>query len=256
MKQMTLEQFEDFVDRVDAWAVEQYMEIVDTGERPEDYWNKEENTFTTRSISHSWGRASRTLSRDGVTIAFNEDFTFDTYDWDSFETHDDMGETWTITGVTVIDENGDPLGTDELVDCLPGEFNTIDYDKWVFGFNTTEDIDYDEDSNMEEFTVQRDNEPDLRFKGESIGYAQSNDDSAYGNYSGETGRWTELTLYKTIGGKYICEQVGRTRWQGERDRYSAAVCETLDDVFEFFGHRWLAKILYKRAELEASQFID
>lgn len=107
------------------------------------------------------------------------------------------------------------------------------------------------------FEVYRDNKPALEFYGECIASVSSSDDKAMGSmWSGETGRWTELALYKTTSGKYVCEQIGRTRWQGERDRFSAEVCDTLDQVRAFFGHRWLAKELYEDAGIKDVQTVD
>lgn len=103
---------------------------------------------------------------------------------------------------------------------------------------------------MEHFILEIDNAPDLRFTGELIGSAESSDDRAMSGFSGETGRWTELAIYRSKGGKYVCHQIGRTRWEGERDRYSGKVCESVDDVIEFFGHRWLAKELYDEAGID------
>ncbi len=105
---------------------------------------------------------------------------------------------------------------------------------------------------MNKHTLKIDNAPSLRFTGELLATVSSTDNNAAGSsYSGETGRWTELALYRTAKGKYICHQTGFTRWEGERERYSGAVCDTVDQVQEFFGHRWLAKELYDKAGIEA-----
>jgi hypothetical protein len=106
---------------------------------------------------------------------------------------------------------------------------------------------------MEEYTLIVDNEPDIRFTGQLLAAVSSSAERAMGSssYSGETGRWTSLSLYKTHGGKYVCHSIGRTQWQGERDRFSGKVCETLEEVKEFFGHRWLAKELYDEAGIDA-----
>lgn len=94
---------------------------------------------------------------------------------------------------------------------------------------------------METFTLEIDNAPSVRFTGELVASADNSDQS---------GRWTELALYKTKGGTFVCHQVGRSLWQGERDRFSGKVCETLAEVKEFFGHRWLAKKLYAEAGID------
>lgn len=110
---------------------------------------------------------------------------------------------------------------------------------------------------METLTLAVDNAPNIRFTGELVGSAASSDNQAVGrSYSGQTGRWTELSLYKTKGGKFICHQVGRTCWQGEHDRFSGKVCETLAEVKEFFGHRWLAKELYAEASIDDAVEVD
>lgn len=104
---------------------------------------------------------------------------------------------------------------------------------------------------MKTFTLEIDNAPSVRFTGEMVASAASSDNQAMGSsYSGQAGRWTEIALYKTKAGKFVCHQVGRTCWQGERDRFSGKICETLEEVKEFFGHRWLAKELYSKAGID------
>jgi hypothetical protein len=68
---------------------------------------------------------------------------------------------------------------------------------------------------MEQFTIHRDAEPDLSFTGELVAEASTSPDQAMPNYSEQTGRWTELALYRTQGGKFICSRIERTQWQGE-----------------------------------------
>lgn len=62
-------------------------------------------------------------------------------------------------------------------------------------------------------------------------------------FSGKTGRWTELTLYKTKTGKFICEQIDHTQWQGDTDVHGGEVCENVDEVIEFFGNGLLANLI-------------
>jgi hypothetical protein len=110
---------------------------------------------------------------------------------------------------------------------------------------------------MKEFAITRDNERDLVFTGEIIASASSSPETSRSDFSGSTGRWTELTLYKTQGGKYVCESIGRTQWQGEHDRHKGAVCETPECVCEFFGESWLAKELYANTtEIDCAVRVD
>ena len=109
---------------------------------------------------------------------------------------------------------------------------------------------------MKTFIVEIDNKPNLQFTGSLIAYVESTHNNAAEHYSGQVGRWAELSLYKTAAGKYVCHQVGRTCFQGETDRYSGLACETIEQVKEFFGYRWLAKELYEKANIDASINID
>lgn len=158
------------------------------------------------------------------------------------------------TNFMIVDDDGDEVEGWRFDDILKEKLDGSEWVQLVQNFLPTaniENIDIDEDSDMEIFTLEIDNAPSVRFTGELVASVSSSDNQAMGSsYSGQTGRWTELSLYKTKGGKFICHQVGRTRWQGERDRFSAKVCETLVEVKEFFGHRWLAKALYAEAGID------
>lgn len=110
---------------------------------------------------------------------------------------------------------------------------------------------------MKTFTLEIDNASNVRFTGELVASAASSDNQEMGSsYSGQTGRWSELALYKTKGEKFVCHQVGRTCWDGERDRFSSKVCETLEEVKEFFGYRWLAKELYSEAGIDGTVEVE
>jgi len=91
--------------------------------------------------------------------------------------------------------------------------------------------------------VKRDNELDIEFDGELVGSVKSEE---------KTGRWTELSVYKTHGGKYVCEKKGCTKWAGESTRFSGAVCESIDKVIQFFGASRLAKELYAECDISAT----
>ena len=249
MKTMTLKEFEVLVASND-WKREQEIEVVERLDRTEEEWNSESETLEQVYIPHVFGWATVTNELEGIKIQYQEGFNYDECDSDSLATSTEgQDDVWSIEGVTVVDEDGDELDAYDLAEYLDGRFSSIDYD--VLQIDQTTDIDFDEDSEMETYTLEIDNAPSIRFTGELIGSTSSSPDQAMGSsYSGQTGRWTELELYKTVGGKYICHQVGRTQWQGERDRFSGKVCETLEQVKEFFGHRWLAKELYAEAGID------
>ena len=79
---------------------------------------------------------------------------------------------------------------------------------------------------------------------------------AHPSYSNNTGRWTELELYKTQTGKFVCLEIGCTQWQGEHNRYKSKACNSVEEVTQFFGYGWLAKELYDTAELDTAIDLD
>ena len=103
---------------------------------------------------------------------------------------------------------------------------------------------------METLTIRRDNEPDLSFTGELLASASSSADTAHPDYSGTTGRWQELSLYRTKGGKFICSRIERTQWQGEHDVHRAAVADDPAGVIQFFGYSRLAMEVYQEAQID------
>ncbi|MBS0555452.1 MAG: hypothetical protein JSS47_23470 [Proteobacteria bacterium] len=110
---------------------------------------------------------------------------------------------------------------------------------------------------MESFVVEVDNGPDLRFYGKVRANVRSYSDKArIGEYSGQVGRHSELSLYETAAGKYVCQRVERTRWSGESDSYDGKVCDTVEQVKEYFGYGWLAQDLYRDAGIDAALTVD
>lgn len=169
--------------------------------------------------------------------------------------------TWILDGVTLVDDDGDALEnweTQEEVEKIFGHdsFNAgeienasqIDYAALLPPVQT-EDIDIKEGDSMEIITVERDNDADIRFNGEQIAQA-----SSHGERS--NGRWTVLKLFKTAGGRFVCQSIGVTQWQGEDDRSAAQVCENETEVIAFFKHGRVAKDLYHAAGIEDVKEID
>lgn len=106
--------------------------------------------------------------------------------------------------------------------------------------------------NWTKLTVERDDEPALTFTGVQIASARSFGDRGHPDFSGSTGRWTVLKLYRTKGGKLVGARIERTQWQGEQDQHEGIVCETASEIVEFFGHSRLAKELYSEAEINTA----
>lgn len=112
------------------------------------------------------------------------------------------------------------------------------------------------------FVIKRDNEPDLQFTGSLLGFASNRKFQDLPNTDVEakpsqnTNRWTELALYLTKGGSYVCHQANYSLLPGEHNKFDARVTKVKDEVTDFFGYRWLAKTLYESARFNANQIID
>ncbi len=71
------------------------------------------------------------------------------------------------------------------------------------------------------FTVRRDGDRDLEFTGVQLGA---------GAMDTGTGRGTDVTIYRTAGGRYVVGVRAWTAWQDERDSHRAGVCEDAAQV--------------------------
>jgi hypothetical protein len=109
---------------------------------------------------------------------------------------------------------------------------------------------------MKKYRIKRDEGRDIVFTGHLIGTAETSPDNTRRDYSGSTGRWQELELYKTDGGKYVCSRMHGTQWQSERDHYEAAICENEVDVINFFGLGGLAKELYDLSGIDSAEVVE
>ena len=99
-------------------------------------------------------------------------------------------------------------------------------------------------------TVTRDDQPDLVFSGELIASS-----SSHHHEGPQNTRWSELRLWRTEGGSFIAGKCHRTRWIGEKDSFSAQICDDEATVVEAFGHSDLAKSIYADADINATETV-
>ena len=104
----------------------------------------------------------------------------------------------------------------------------------------------------ETFTLRRDYEPDVELTGWNVSDVSSFD----GSPGQRNARWTELSLFLTKGGKFVCQEVGRTRKPDESDRNRVHVAQTLTELSQAVGFGWLAKKLYAEAGIDVAEVID
>lgn len=249
MKTMTEAEFINLIQSPDLWSIETTDGEVYRNEDPFD-----------DAPAACCMRGCVEARRDGIEIIYQETASWAEPRPEDYSTTTDHGaDVLTITGVAVIDEDGDELPHHEIAalfdEHAASEFTDVD---WAALLPEKQYQDADEDTEMTDdmITLPRDKALDLRFSGELVAEASSSANNASSYYSGQTGRSTTLRLYRTAGGKFACQSIGHTMWQGEHDRYSAAVCETEAEVIAFFGAGWLAKELYSAAGIEAVETVE
>lgn len=81
-------------------------------------------------------------------------------------------------------------------------------------------------SSLTKYVIRRDGLPPISFQGQEIG-------SATNGGSESRGRWLEVDIYKTKGGRYIASWTHRTCWQGEHDTRKAKSHLTAADLIEW-----------------------
>ncbi len=98
---------------------------------------------------------------------------------------------------------------------------------------------------LSQFVISRKDAPDLRFTGTLLTRAATR---------AVNGRWAEMHVFKTRGGRFVALKLGRTLWVGESDRVEVQVFDSLPQVGEFLGHSGLAKFV--KDELGIREFED
>lgn len=99
----------------------------------------------------------------------------------------------------------------------------------------------------QQFMVKRDGLPPLRF----AGWEEA---CVYSEWVGN--RMTDLTLYKTKGGRFVCVRNVVEVFFGKTEWHEVKSCSTLAEVGEFFGYGDLAKQLYEEAFLTIAEDVD
>jgi hypothetical protein len=101
--------------------------------------------------------------------------------------------------------------------------------------------------NNKTYIVNAGSKGEVRFSGAIIAFAEK-DTRGTDEYGSPSGLLTTLILYRTQGGKFVCERIAQSAKHGVADRLSGAVCDTSNQVRRFFGQGILANELYKMTD--------
>jgi len=119
---------------------------------------------------------------------------------------------------------------------------------------TTTDVSPDK---IKSFKLTNDGARDVRFRGEKLTSV-----SSHSHFGSRQNRWTELSLYRTVGGKLVLWIIGRTCWQGESDRHNVVICDDEAAVVAALeydnegGLGDLAKELLSDVGIDAAQVVE
>lgn len=113
------------------------------------------------------------------------------------------------------------------------------------------------------FVLQRDSEPDLRFKGWLLAKAKTKPVSRIATVIDSGSRWFECSIYVTEGAipmrgvtskgarKIILEKIGCSDIPGETKRHQVFVCKDGAELARTLGADSEWKELYRKAEIDA-----
>lgn len=108
----------------------------------------------------------------------------------------------------------------------------------------------------ERFTVPQTNGPDLIFNGDCLAAVKSSPERTDPNYSGSTGEWAALRLYRTTGGNYVGVREVHSNWVGIESTSEVVWGNDIGVITRLFGFGRLAKELYERAGIDTAKRID
>lgn len=100
---------------------------------------------------------------------------------------------------------------------------------------------------MKQYRIDRDGKRALSFRGEELAGVRE---------EVGTGHFLRLAIYRTAGGRYVCEREWITQWQNERDSSEAIVCDTVAQVQAFFAFGDVSKRLYDAAGIDYSEQVE
>ncbi len=109
---------------------------------------------------------------------------------------------------------------------------------------------------MNRMFVPLDEAKSFRFDGEMISEALGPADSFDLPEDDNEDQWSELRLYSTLDGRYVCEQVRCESWKGGHEQHKVTICDSANKIKDFFGTSGLAKELYVDADLFSSEDTD
>ena len=234
---IAVEELQQFISR-DDWSRDQKIEV------------------TKRDKSRVYGVATKTSTLDDVTITYKELYEYDEDDSKSFVAGSEelKCDTWSISGLTVLTKENAEMYKCAIAERLLSIFRMIDYSELpIFALDEHESESEEEEvgdiAAVVTTIVELDKGNKVRFNGVLLAKVSSYNLTLLFN------TWTELRLYRTVSGNYVCQRVYCAYFGFGAERYSGKVCESMQEVKAYFGDGRLANKLYDSIDTDACTFI-
>ncbi|MBO6225221.1 MAG: hypothetical protein J6N72_07210 [Psychrobacter sp.] len=235
------------------WTREMCFDIVDSKvdfiqKGAFNYWLNDFDNLLQVTKKTGWRGINSMLGKCG--IFYVESLSFNEYQPESFKiSTEKYDKNWCFQGLSVVDENNEPVREDELIACLPELFSKI-----VVSANEMVDTDADDSliykiDDMGENVFQ-----DLLFEStynRNI-YASVHERAVASGSTPkqvEEGRVMEFKLYETQVGSYVCCRNRLVTKEDDIEIREVVVCNNIEEVKSFFGSGSVAINLYKVADI-------
>lgn len=127
MNTITITELKALLARSD-WEHDDDVEIIDRVIEDSEDWDAAGEELVHIEITFVWGAATVTSRLGDIEIVYTEGFSFDEGYEDSFSAGTEGQDSiWELSGVTVVDDDGDELDIQELADLIPEKFSEVDY---------------------------------------------------------------------------------------------------------------------------------
>lgn len=210
--------------------------------------------------------SAKVVNIDGFTIQFNwwgvggKKPNYDVFDYEVYLNIDNP--SFELINAILVDNNGRILEIykqhEAFKECLRGvnwQEEVIDLLPLCIVEKVDGATEQAEDPDNFLF-VRRNNDRSLCFEGDRLAHATSSKvqtaNMSSNGSRGPRGRWTEINLYRSNGGKYVCERIDYIRDLKLLESSCGAVCDTFEQAFEFFSRHELAEKPYEAVDIEDS----
>lgn len=249
-QKLTINEFKALLESSE-WKREPSIELAGSDPRSE-FVTGIDGKIKEIDIPVTCGSAEVVSALGSIVITSLEGFSHDTFDPSTLErSTDGLDSPIIVTGVTVLDEDGDEIDEGHLIDLVNeaelgrGGFVSSygDYLPYLEEARKIASVDFDLDeasTSSNSFTLEPINGPAINFSGEEIGSATNK------SFDNDV-KWQSAYLFKTINDRYVALIEDVSIFGNESSTSEVKTCETIEEVKAFFGDCDLSREVMTKA---------